>query len=521
MTQSNASYVLLNVEQLIKSQSNVREKHTKEDIFSMGMSIRQRGIINAPCVAKDGADKYEIIAGMLRVLGAKSAELTEIQCKDVSKLSEADRIEVSLSENIDRVRMTSIQLYQAFHKLFKAGLSVHDIAIHFNESDRKIGQLLAIGGLPKKILHMAELGQMGDRGLEALACASKKDVARYLKLPKDKRPRDWQIQEWLQGSEGWFRADAAMFDLELYKGGIVNDLFARDEDERWLTDGGQFWDLQDEWIATKKEALKKKGWTIELIEHWQPWAYEKKAKAKGGYVVCTVDRRTGAVGFHVGVKRLGKAGKETPAKDATPAEKPDTSKAFDDYLSEIRHLEVQDCIITNKRGGLVVAILLILKSYDNWNIQNGRFAHIKSEKYMDSLEQSDNYLRIAKAADELYKKLGISNSLFAVEPVIVKLNKMTLAELAGIIGTLVATKWHVQYDEQPSRTIAKKVLGLTQCDNWYADDAFWNGITSKKTLQFIASDNNITMPASATAKAMRGILKDKVPKDWIPRWLTF
>ena len=369
---------------------------------------------------------------------------------------------------------------------------------------------------------MAELGQIGDRGLEALACAGKVNVARYLNLKADKRPRDWQIQEWLHGVEGWFRADAAYFDLELYKGSSVTDLFAKNEDERWLTDGEQFWLLQETAIKTKREALKKKGWKIEEIDHWQPWAYERAAKAKGGYVVVTIDRRTGAVGFHVGVKRLGKAGAADKPKDTTtPAEKPDTSKAFDDYLSEIRHLEVTDAIINNKRPGLVIAILLILKSYDNWNIQNGRFTRIKSDKYIDSLEQSDNFLRIAKAADALYKMLGITNSLFAVEPVIVKLNKLTLAELAGIIGVLVATKWHVQYDDKPSRTIAKKVLGLNACDNWYSDTAFWDGITSKKVLQRIAAENNIIVPASATAKAMRGILKDKVPKDWIPDWLTF
>lgn len=66
-----------------------------------------------------------------------------------------------------------------------------------------------------------------------------------------------------------------------------------------------------------------------------------------------------------------------------------------------------------------------------------------------------------------------------------------------------------------------KALGMTQVNLFEADDAFWDGITNKKTLIAIAKETGIKVDVNATAKVIRATLKDKVPNDWRPKWLKF
>ena len=67
--------ILVKIDQLKVSPSNVRSKHTTEDIAVMAHSIKQRGIINPLTVVKNGDGRYEVIAGLLRYKGAIEAKL--------------------------------------------------------------------------------------------------------------------------------------------------------------------------------------------------------------------------------------------------------------------------------------------------------------------------------------------------------------------------------------------------------------------------------------------------------------
>jgi len=319
--------IILNIDKLKPSPFNVRSKHTKEDIAMMANSIKNRGIINAPSVAKNGTG-YEIIAGNLRVAGARAAGVTQLECDDVTGLSDAERVELSLSENVDRRRMSVVQEYIAFDKLFKAGRSVEEIASRFDKTVKQTQQVLAIGCLPKKILN----SDVGDRTIRCLAIAPKADVRRYMKLAEKDRPRDWEIQEWLAGNDGMYLAKHALFNLGLYKGGSFVDLFTED-DEVWLTDGAQFCDLQTEAVCAKLGEFRNKDWTVERLEYWQDWAYKRTAKKKGGKVFWTKDDKTGAHAFYVGYARISRAGSAPkPKKTDEKKDKPDISKEFTAHI---------------------------------------------------------------------------------------------------------------------------------------------------------------------------------------------
>jgi len=510
--------IVLKIDELKPSASNVRAKHTKEDIAMMAASIKHRGIINPPSVAVNGDGKYEIIAGRLRYEGAKAAGAVDLVCDDISHLSESERVEISLSENVDRRGMTAMQYYVAFNKLFKAGMAVEKIGERFNKTEREVQQLLAIGSLPKKIIDLAENEEIGDRTLQALAIAGGKEVVRYGKLTAKERPRDWEIQEWLAGDKGMFMEKHALFDPKQYIGTKITDLFAK-EDEVWLTDGAQFVMLQNEAINAKIAEFIKNKWTVEKVDHWQSWAYDKTSKANGGKVFYCRNEKSQAVEFHVGYKRQATAGKAPKTKDGKPAKKPDTSQAFDNFMAETRHAAVAFQMINDTRSGLVGTLILLLKQCDNVQFRNG--GKKLSDAYSDSLHSGENFMILhddyTAMLDELNLKDGHTWDI-SIEELGPKLLEYTPKTLTRWITLVVARNWDC---EGKSGDEIGKIIGLTEVNVWEADDAFWNGIKNKATLLKIAAECDITASEKEPAKILRKRLKDKVPATWRPSWLKF
>ena len=512
--------ITLNTSELKRSESNVRSGHSKEDIYTMATSIKNRGIINPPSVAKNGDGRYEVIAGQLRVAGAIAAGLKQIECIDVTNLTVQERVDISLSENVHRKSMTEIELFKAFDQLFRAGMSVEEIGSRFDKKEREVQQVLAIGGLPKKLLDAAERGDIRDRTLQALAIAPKGEVRRYMKLKVADRPNDWDIQKWLAGADGMFMAKFALFDLELYTGASFNDLFA-DEDELWLTDGSQFWELQTAALEAKLEDFSKKGWSFEQIEYWQAWAYEKTAKKKGGKVFWSKDDRTGAIEFHVGYTRLSKAGKTpTKEKDKKKEAKPEISNAFDNFMAETRHAALQAYMVQNNRVGLEGTLGLLLKQADNISFRSGGMQ--LSDAYSDSLHSGDDFIYVHDAYTDMLTELGLKLGHtwdIDLAKLVLKFDPYTSAQLTEWIILTTAYQWEMVGKDTTDKL--GKALEIEQVTNWKADDAFWDGIKNKATLIKIAKENSIAIDAKATTKVIRSIVKSKTPLTWRPSWLKF
>ena len=502
--------IVVKVSELKQSVSNVRSKHSKEDIDMMAKSITHRGLINPPAVAKNGDGTYEVVAGFLRMLGAAKAGIKEIRCLDVTALTSSERVELSLSENVDRRNMTAMQYYAAFNKLFKAGMPVANIASRFDKTERQVQQLLAIGSLPKKILDWADDEQIGDRTLEALAIASGKDVVRYCKLSAKDRPRDWQINEWLAGEKGMFMERYAIFDLDKYVGPKITDLFA-EKDEIWLTDGEQFWILQTTAIEAMLEGYKKKGYKVEQVDHWQSWAYERLSKKKGGMVIWSKNAKSGEISFNVGWKRIAKTGSAPKAKGSSgkPEAQPEISQAFSAYIRQIRHNGVRGELLDDNKLALVVNICLMLGNHDSWAIQSINMGSVKGEAYENDIVKGIDYAAMEEAYTKICKQ---------ADPV--NLYNLKESQLLERLAIITAWKWQT-YTNEFSDKVAK-AIGLIDVQNWQPTEAFWKGIKNKDTLTKIAKHLKVVHLDGATATAIRKLLITRVKANgWRPSWLKF
>lgn len=114
------SYEEIDLSKLVISSVNVR-KHlsnngitTETSIKTLAEDIKKNSLINAICVrkmpSKNNSDMYEIYARQRRFLAVKSLDWDK-----VDNLKE----EISLSENIQRVKMTAKDKCRVFHRLYE------------------------------------------------------------------------------------------------------------------------------------------------------------------------------------------------------------------------------------------------------------------------------------------------------------------------------------------------------------------------------------------------------------------
>ena len=100
--------------------SNIRENISLEGITELADNIRKNGLLNPITVYKpDNESKYKIIAGHRRFLACKEIGLQTIPSLIKRTISEEDRIEIQLVENIYREDLSTYEKAKAIRKLLE------------------------------------------------------------------------------------------------------------------------------------------------------------------------------------------------------------------------------------------------------------------------------------------------------------------------------------------------------------------------------------------------------------------
>jgi len=144
----------------------------------------------------------------------------------------------------------------------------------------------------------------------------------------DGAPRGHDLKQWLFGIDQ-IATGAALFPLEHYKDDIIIDLFG---DLSYFADADAFWVLQNAAIASLKDELAGKGWTVTVLErgaHFQSWQCAEVTLEDGGEAFVEV-RSSGEVETHQGYRARQdmRVAADDPedAKDAAQAHFPGASR---------------------------------------------------------------------------------------------------------------------------------------------------------------------------------------------------
>jgi ParB family transcriptional regulator, chromosome partitioning protein len=531
------------------AKTNVRHGVKKVDYEDLIPSIRQRGILQPLLVRKNGKG-YEIVAGRRRYLAIQSLEkegleIESIPCAIMAKGDDAAAVEASLIENIQRLPMDDMDQFEAFQRLLKEGRTIEDIANTFSVTEIMVKRRLAIANLSPKIRTAYRAEEIDGETLRALTLASKQQQKDWLLLfedPEQHAPKGANLKRWLLGGSQ-IPTTNAIFDITIYKGEIVSDLFG---EESYFANPDTFWTLQLEAIAALKASFEAHGWSrVEVMEQDQrfnEWDYEKTAKKKGGAVFISVSDR-GEVEAHQGYLTRAEV-RKTEAKNKgttdpqTKPDKPELTKPMQNYVELHRLVGTRLELLNHPHIALRLVLAHMIVGSNLWSVKPEPMkaakpeigASVAANPATVAFDERRKELLIFSGFEEDRSELVRPNgddysltSLFArllklPEDDVLRLLALAMAEtLASGTATAEATA----------------MITSATLNDWRPDDTFFELLAGKDVVQAMLTD--IASPAVAdgnkgeTTKVQKGIIKDFLrgtngrehKMDWLPPYFQF
>ncbi len=404
--------VTLTTADLKTSNLNMRKLPKNASLSDILPSIREKGILQNIIVRKNGVG-YNVVAGGRRfaaalIVAEETGSPFEVPCALVEGDDDAEALELSMIENLARINPNPVEQYKAFNGLNKQGRSVEDISILFGVSVRVVNQRLALGKLQPAILNLFLEEKIDAEEMQLLTLANAKKQKEYVRLHNSKTercPSEWQLKNWIF-EDGEINADYAIFDIALYTGPIVTDLF---EDEKILTDTKLFWELQNTEIAARKDKYLKAKWAdVEIIDgSFDTWKYTETSKKLGGKVFIQV-RRTGEISFMEGYlsdKEI-RSQMVTESGDPAPAStsQPEISNPTQEYMALHRHAAVRNAVSKDPKVGHRLMVAQFLTS------QHPHYALATKQEINESVEASVSVKEFDSETEIALERLGLSSS---------------------------------------------------------------------------------------------------------------
>ena len=541
----------IDLQDLKVSSLNVRKHgHTNgEDLIA---SIQSVGLIQ-PLLVRKNCEGFEVIAGQRRLNALqqmareeRDAPLEPIPCIIMEDGDDAKAIEASLTENIARLPMDAIDQYEAFHALIKCGRSVDDIADHFGVTTRLVKQRLAIANLYEPIRNAYRKEDISASTLQLLTMATKRQQKEWYKLFKSEdeyAPEGFRLKNWLFGGEQ-IKTDAALFDLEGYKGTIIGNLF---EDERYFADPKTFWEHQSVAIANLMEEYREDGWQdiilLDVGEHFSSWDYVDTPKEDGGKVYIRT-ATNGEVTIYEGQlsrKEIERREKQECTEDEKPA-KPELTKSMQNYLSLHRHAAVRHELLNHPQLALRLCVAKIITGSALWSVKSDP-QHANTDAIKDSLEMNTAHTQFAEKRKRILAMLEIKDDpnkplvdhssydgrRLDLHEVFAALRKLDDDEVMEVLTYVVAETL-----ESGSALIEGLgvLLDVEMSTYWQPDETFFDLLRDKEAINEIVAEvsgeGTAKANITATAKIQKQIITDhlngkRTPhvSDWQPRYMSF
>ncbi len=529
------------LDQLHISKKNMRHGRKAPDVSDILPSIRDKGLHQTLLVRPEG-DGFGIVAGRRRYFALKQiAKETDtnprIPCAVMEQGDDAAAIEASLIENIARLPATEIQQFKAFGALAATSRTPEDIAEHFGVTVRKVRRILALADLNPEILKLYDEDEIDPHTIRALTLATYEQQAEWLALfnsETDYAPIGQNCKSWVTGGDV-ITTDRALFDLEIYEGIILTDLFGTDS---VFADPKAFWAAQSREIAQRVAKYEANGWkSIILMERgafFHSWQYEKRTKAKGGRIYIEM-RDSGAVLFHEGYITSAEATRAAKQNDDGPQLiKPEMSKPVSEYITGHRHLAT--CASLLGSGGIALRLMIahILVGAHHFNVRTQHASSAKdATKASFENSQATSELNIARTkAFSLFEALGLKKVRANGDPY----------HLAEVFSALLALS-DEEVEEIMIITMADRiacgspiveafahVLGTDMSTYWKPDPAFFEILRDKRAINAMIAD--IATPSLAeacltdTAREQKQVLANRIQgggceasPNWRPAWM--
>ena len=163
------------------------------DLTGLTASIKAVGVLEPLVVTPiDGTEptSYRIVAGHRRAAAAKKAKLTSVPCMIRPALSDAERVEIMVIENLQREGLAPLEEAAAFEQLTGLGWTQKKVAERTGCTQSHVSKRLALLKLPEEARAAVDAGKVT---IEVAVELTKLDDSTVAKLVK---AADGHISEW-------------------------------------------------------------------------------------------------------------------------------------------------------------------------------------------------------------------------------------------------------------------------------------------------------------------------------------
>jgi len=515
-------------------------------------TVREKGILT-PLIVRPNNDGFEILAGRRRYYAAKVIEdetgnFPPVHCDLREECSDAEALEISLIENVAREDADELTEYETYAGLIRLGRTTGEIAKTFGVEERIVERRLALANLMPRIRDLYRSEELDSSDLQLLTMATKSRQREWLKLwDKNDAPTGHQLKGWLLGGTA-IATKHALFDLGPHRAKIVGDLFG---EESYFGAAKDFWPLQDEAVAAKRDGYLAAGWSEVIVldrgQQFEYWNFAKAGKKAGGRVYIAV-ANSGEVSFHEGYLTHKEAAKTKAAKGKTKGEdeaeakvpakaKSPITSGMRNYLDLHRHAAVRLALLANPNAALRLLIAHAIAASGNWYVKPDR-QRSEGEAIAASLAASPAQIAFEKEREKVRKLVGLDGADGdevavccgttgddeATTQIFARLARLSEANLARVAAFVMAETLAVGSAAVDTVGVG---AGLKPRDHWSPDETFYgllrdrdavNGMLAEVAGKKLA-DKSLTTKVK-DQKAMLAKLVLERP-DWAPGWMRF
>lgn len=152
-------YLDCDIEMIQPNRYQPRSRFAAEELSQLSSSIKAQGVLQ-PLLVRPIDVGYELVAGERRLRAAKMAGLVKVPVV-VKTVSDAEMLEMSIVENIQRENLNPMEEADAYHRLISDfGLTQEQAATRVGKSRSAVANFLRLRQLPEPIKISITEGQL-------------------------------------------------------------------------------------------------------------------------------------------------------------------------------------------------------------------------------------------------------------------------------------------------------------------------------------------------------------------------
>jgi len=174
-----------------------RKSFDEEKIRELADSIKYHGLLQ-PILVRPNDGKYQIVHGERRYRACKLVGLTELRCI-VKDLTDDEKLEIQLIENLQREDLNPIEEAEAFKKLIERyGYTHEQLAAKIGKSREYVSNKVRLLKLPRSIQEALVEGVIAEGHARAVVGIETREQKRIIKQVIEKKLTVRETEEYVR-----------------------------------------------------------------------------------------------------------------------------------------------------------------------------------------------------------------------------------------------------------------------------------------------------------------------------------